>query len=94
MQRMKTKKIPSRICVGCGEAKEKRSMIRIVKNAEDMIRLDETGKMNGRGAYICKNAACLERAIKSKGLERSLKTSIPAEVTAALKEEMNAFEAR
>lgn len=91
---MKTKKIPSRICVGCGEAKEKRSMIRVVKGAEQMITLDETGKKNGRGAYICKNKDCLERALKTKGLERSLKVSIPEEVIVSLREEMKEIEAR
>ena len=91
---MKTKKIPSRICVGCGEAEEKRNMIRIVKNAETGISLDGTGKKNGRGAYICKNMRCLEQAIKTKGLERSLKTAIPQDVILQLKEEMSAFETR
>ena len=91
---MKTKKIPTRICVGCGEAKEKRSMIRGVKNADHEIGLDETGKKNGRGAYICKNQACLERALKNKGLERSLKTSMPQEVVITLQEEMKMFETR
>lgn len=91
---MKTKKIPSRICVGCREPKEKKSMVRIVKTAENVICLDETGKMNGRGAYICKNAKCLQRAIQSKGLERSLKTGIPEDVMNLLKEEMSAVETR
>lgn len=91
---MKTKKIPSRICVGCREAKEKRSMVRIVKTAQDEIRLDETGKMNGRGAYICKSVECLQRALQTKGLERSLKSPIPEEVVNLLKEEMSAVEAR
>lgn len=91
---MKTKKIPSRICVGCREPKEKRSMVRVVKTAENVICLDETGKKNGRGAYICRNTECLQRAIQSKGLERSLKTRIPEEVINLLKEEMSAFEAR
>lgn len=91
---MKTKKIPSRICVGCREPKEKRSMVRVVKTAENEICLDETGKKNGRGAYICRNTECLQRAIQSKGLERSLKTRIPEEVINLLKEEMSAVEAR
>ncbi len=91
---MKAKKIPSRICVGCREPKEKRSMVRVVKTAENKICLDETGRMNGRGAYICKNMDCFQRAVQSKGLERSLKTSIPEEVIQLLKEEMSAFEAR
>ncbi|KAI4446964.1 hypothetical protein C823_001483 [Eubacterium plexicaudatum ASF492] len=91
---MKAKKIPSRICVGCREPKEKRSMVRVVKTAENNVCLDETGKMNGRGAYICKNTECLLRALQSKGLERSLKTNIPEEVIHKLKEEMSAVEAR
>lgn len=91
---MKTKKIPSRICVGCKQAKEKQDMIRVVKSAEQKVSLDETGRMNGRGAYICKNSACLELALKSKGLERSLKAVIPAELIASLREEMKEIEAR
>ncbi len=91
---MKTKKIPSRICVGCRQEKEKREMLRIVKSAENLISLDETGKMNGRGAYICRNIECLQKAVQSKGLERSLKTSIPEEVITLLEEEMSAVEAR
>ena len=64
------------------------------KTAENVICLDETGKMNGRGAYICKNVKCLQRAIQSKGLERSLKTGIPEDVMNLLKEEMSAVETR
>lgn len=69
-------------------------MIRVVKSSENEISLDGTGKKNGRGAYICKNMQCLERAVRSKGLERSLKTSVPADVITKLKEEMNTFETR
>lgn len=69
-------------------------MVRIVKTAQDEIRLDETGKMNGRGAYICKSVECLQRALQTKGLERSLKSPIPEEVVNLLKEEMSAVEAR
>lgn len=69
-------------------------MVRVVKTAENEICLDETGKKNGRGAYICRNTECLQRAIQSKGLERSLKTRIPEEVINLLKEEMSAVEAR
>ncbi len=91
---MKAKKIPSRICVGCRQANEKKNMIRVVKSAEQGVSLDETGKMNGRGAYICKKKDCLELALKSKGLERSLKTGIPPEVIGLLREEMKEIEAR
>ncbi len=91
---MKTKKVPSRICVGCREAKEKRSMVRIVKTAQNEICLDETGKKNGRGAYVCKSVECLQRALQTKGLERSLKSPVPEDVVNLLKEEMSVLEAR
>ena len=73
---MYLKTIPERTCIGCNEKKEKKQLIRIVKNSEGNINVDTTGKANGRGAYICKNIECLEKAIKSKKLERSLKTKI------------------
>ncbi len=83
------KKIPMRKCVGCGEMKEKKEMIRVIKTPEDEIVLDTTGRANGRGAYICNSADCLAKAIKNKGLERSLKSQIPEDVSARLKEELN-----
>ncbi len=89
-----TKKIPQRICVGCGGSKEKKQMIRVVKTSENTIVLDNTGKKNGRGAYICNNAECLALAVKNKGLERSLKTSIPKPVYDELLKEMEKFETR
>lgn len=89
-----TKKKPQRQCIGCGEMKDKRGLIRVIKTPEDSIMLDETGKKNGRGAYICPNENCLSKAIKSKGLERSLKCSIPQEVYEALKKELEQIESR
>ncbi len=83
-----------RQCVGCGEMKEKREMSRVIRTAEDEILLDVTGKKNGRGAYICKSEECLKKAIKNKGLERSLKTAIPQEVYEVLTKEMAEFETR
>lgn len=74
------KKIPMRQCVGCGEMKSKKEMLRILKTPEDEIVLDDTGKKNGRGAYICRNKECFERARKSKGLERSFKRAIAPQV--------------
>ena len=74
------KKIPMRQCLGCGEMKDKRTLMRVLKTPEDEIVLDLTGKKNGRGAYICKNLDCLQKAKKSKDLERSLHVQIPAEV--------------
>ena len=69
-------------------------MVRIVKTAENEICLDATGRKNGRGAYICKSVECLQRALQSRGLERSLKSPVPEEVVNLLKEEMSAVEAR
>jgi predicted RNA-binding protein YlxR (DUF448 family) len=81
-----------RQCTGCREMKSKKEMIRVLKTAEDEIVLDTTGKKNGRGAYLCFSSQCLERAIKSRGLERSLKASIPEEVYENLKKELEAIE--
>ena len=81
------KKIPLRQCVGCGEMKSKKEMMRVVKSAEGEISLDLTGKKNGRGAYLCSQKECLEKAGKNKGLERSFKMSIPAEVYESLRRE-------
>ena len=82
------KKIPTRKCVGCGEMKEKKELIRIVRTPEGEILLDATGKANGRGAYICNNVECFRKAVKNKGLERSLKSSIPADVSPQIEKEL------
>lgn len=87
------KKIPQRQCIGCQEMKNKKDMIRILKTAENEIVLDATGKKNGRGAYLCPNRECLERAIRSKGLERSFKMAVPAEVYDSLRKEFEEVEA-
>lgn len=87
------KKIPLRQCIGCGEMKGKREMMRVVKTAENEICLDTTGKKNGRGAYVCKSRECLLRARKNKGLERSFKMSIPNEVYDTLEEAFEKLEA-
>ncbi len=90
---MKAKnKIPMRQCTGCREMKNKKEMIRVLKTPEDAIVLDATGKKNGRGAYICFSKECLEKAMKSRGLERSLKASIPEEVYENLKKEFDTIE--
>ena len=88
------KKIPLRQCIGCGEMKGKRDMMRVLKTAENDICLDITGKKNGRGAYLCKQRECLLKARKSKGLERSFKMSIPNEVYENLEKEFDAFHER
>ena len=85
---MSTKgKIPMRQCTGCREMKNKKEMIRVLKTAEGEILLDATGRKNGRGAYICRSSECLEKAVKNRGLERSLKTQIPEVVYEELKKE-------
>ena len=81
------KKIPLRQCVGCNEMKSKKEMLRVLKTAEGEVILDTTGKMNGRGAYLCRNAECLKKAIKHKGLERSLKMEIEKNVYEKLEKE-------
>ena len=82
------KKIPTRKCVGCGEMKEKRDMIRVIKTPEGEIALDRTLKANGRGAYICNDAECFRKAVKNKGLERSLKSQIPQDVRELIEKEL------
>ena len=89
-----TRKIPQRVCVGCGEMKSKKEMLRVLKTAEGEILLDATGKKNGRGAYLCFSRECLTKAIKGKGLERSFKMSIPKEVYDKLEKERDEIEAR
>lgn len=74
--------------------KNKKEMIRVLKTPEEEFVLDASGKKNGRGAYLCPSGECLERAIKSKGLERSFKQAIPSEVYEELKEEMQTIETR
>ena len=83
------KKIPLRQCVGCGEMKSKKDMMRVLRTAEGEICLDVTSKKNGRGAYVCKNGDCLKAARKNKGLERSFKMSIPEQVYDRLEEEFS-----
>ena len=82
------KKIPMRQCLGCREMKPKKELIRVVKSPEGEISLDFKVKANGRGAYVCPNAACLKKAVKAKALERAFSCQIPQEVYEALDEQM------
>ena len=82
---MKTRKTPMRKCMGCMESKDKRELIRIVRDKDGAVSVDRTGRMAGRGAYLCDNEACLQKAIKTKALERSLEVSISAEVYETLR---------
>lgn len=85
---MSVKKIPLRQCIGCGEMKSKKEMIRVIKTAEDQILLDAIGRKNGRGAYLCPSMECFKKAVKGRGLERSFKMAIPREVYETLEKEM------
>ncbi len=86
------KKVPMRKCVGCGEMKNKKEMMRVLKTAENEIVLDTTGRKNGRGAYLCFCKECLQNAAKNRGLERSLKVAIPKEVYESLEREFEKIE--
>lgn len=70
------KKMPQRTCMGCNEKKDKKDLIRIVKSSDGEINIDKSGKMPGRGAYICDNIECLEKAVKTKRIERVLESKI------------------
>ena len=74
------KKIPQRTCVGCMNKKEKKELIRIVKNKQNEIYIDKTGKKDGRGIYICNNIDCLEKAIKTKKIERTFEMMISEKI--------------
>ena len=82
------KKIPQRTCVGCNNQKNKNELIRIVIDKEGNISVDKTGRANGRGAYICNDPDCLEKAIKSKRIERSFETTISEEIYDELRKEI------
>lgn len=83
------RKVPMRQCVGCQEMRSKKEMLRILKTAEDEVVLDATGRKNGRGAYLCFSRECLKKVRKNRGLERSLKMSIPSEVYDNLEKELD-----
>ena len=82
------KKIPLRKCTGCGEMKPKKELVRVIKTVDEQILMDLTGKMNGRGAYVCRDEECLKRAIKTKAIERSLGINVSDEVYEQLKKEL------
>ena len=82
------KKIPQRQCMGCRERKAKKELIRVVRGTDGTVSLDFSGKLNGRGAYLCPDPACLKQARRSKALERSLEVPIPEEVYDRLEKEM------
>ena len=82
------KKSPQRQCMGCRERMDKRDLIRVVRTTEGQVQLDFSGKLGGRGAYICPKADCLKKARKSKALDRSLEVTIPEEIYDRLEKEI------
>jgi len=82
------KNIPQRSCVGCNTVRPKSELIRIIRTAEGEILYDPTGRMNGRGAYLCNDTACLDKAVKRRSLERSLKSEISDEIIEKIRKEM------
>lgn len=89
-----TKKIPMRQCIGCGEMKSKKELMRILRTEQGEITFDLTGRKNGRGAYLCFSKECLQRAIKTKGLERSFQMKIPPEVYEDLEREFERIDGK
>ena len=87
---MKTRKVPMRMCVGCREMKEKKALLRIVRNAQGEISFDRIGKAPGRGAYICKSKDCLTKAVRQQQLDRALEAKIDEAVLSQLMEEVDA----
>ena len=83
------KKVPQRRCIGCYESKPKNELIRVVRTTDGKICVDKTGKINGRGAYICNSTDCLEKAIKGKKLEKEFDTNISEEVYEVLRRDIN-----
>jgi predicted RNA-binding protein YlxR (DUF448 family) len=89
-KKTKTKKVPIRMCVGCRERFNKKDLVRIVRTPKGEVKLDRTGKLSGRGAYICPGKSeCLDRAIKAKTLERNLEIEISQETYDKLREELS-----
>ena len=82
------KKIPQRQCMGCRERKAKKELIRVVRKTDGTVSLDFSGKLNGRGAYVCPDPECLKKARKSRALERCLEVAIPEEVYDRMEKEM------
>ena len=85
---VRTKRPPLRKCTGCGEMKDKRELVRVVKSPEGEVSLDLTGKKAGRGAYVCRRLECLQAARKARRLERAFSCQIPVEVYDRMEEEL------
>ena len=86
---MPVRKIPMRRCMGCDTSRPKNELTRIVRTPEGGVTLDPTGKLNGRGAYLCRDAECLRKVRKSRRVERTLEVAVPDEVWDALEKELS-----
>ena len=89
---MKENKVPMRMCVGCREMKPKKELLRVVRSPEGSLSVDATGRKPGRGAYVCRSAECLKKAIRQKQLERAFECALQDEVKEALMRELQALE--
>lgn len=89
---MTQKKQPIRQCTGCGEMKPKKELVRVVKTPEGNIMLDRSGKLNGRGAYICHSTECYKKAVKSKRLEKAFSMAVPQNVSEQIEKELSTDE--
>ncbi len=87
---MQTKRIPMRMCTGCGQMFPKRELVRVVRAADGTVSLDLTGKKSGRGAYLCRSLECFRKARKTRKMERGLAVQIPEEVYDAMERELTA----
>jgi predicted RNA-binding protein YlxR (DUF448 family) len=92
LQNGKTRKIPERRCLGCGESFPKKELLRVVRTSDGNVELDFTGKKSGRGAYTCKKLSCFKKARKAKRFENNLETAIPEQVYLALETELTEYE--
>lgn len=86
---MQPKKVPMRMCVGCRQMLPKKELLRVVRSADGVVSVDLKGKASGRGAYVCKSTECLDRAVKSRALDRALEQRITEEIHNKLREEMS-----
>ena len=89
---MAVKKIPMRMCTGCREMKPKKELVRVVKTSEGEVKLDLTGKLNGRGAYICKDKECLNKARKMNAFSRAFEMAVSDEIYSQLETELDGIE--
>ena len=90
---LKQRRVPMRMCVGCREMKPKKELLRVVKSPEGVIAFDRVGKAPGRGAYVCKSAECLAKAVKTHALERQLECSVSEEVFSQLSAQLTGGDA-